>query len=372
MIIGIDARPLSWDSEGGISTVCNNLISQVVSNSRNHEVIVFSNKPVPIARNIDFKVHILHGGVMEYSLKKLPKALRLYNCEVLLCLSPEIFRKTIPTVLLVYDIYPLMYQQWLSPKFMLHYQYWRHQIPTRMRLASIKKLNGVLAISERTVLDIREHSKGIKIPIRVARPAASSKIGKPWGISKAKDYLYKNYRLDSPFFLYVGGINRQKNIRTLLRAAKGLRGKTGNKTFLVIIGRSNWPTDNINDLANEPGVLHIENVSEYDLGAFYTAARALVHLSFYEGFGLPVIEAMSCGTPVIVSNRGSLPEVCGEAGIIVEPIDIKAIILAMEKMAFDADEYLRRRELSFLRSVQFSWKSMAEETLDMLEEVTSL
>lgn len=371
MIIGIDARPLSWLSEGGISTVCNNLVYEILSHSRNHEVVVFSNKPVLLTRNIDFKVHILSGGVIRYSTHELPKALRLYKCEVLLCLSPEIFRKTIPTVLLVYDIYPLMYQQWLSPRFMLHYQYWRHQVPTRIRLASMKKLNGVLTISERTALDIREHSRGIKIPIRVARPAANLKIGNEWDFSKAQDYLNKHYGLDSPFFLYVGGINRQKNVGTLIQAAQLLRNKTGNRTFLVIIGRPNWPTDNVQDLSNRSGVLHLEYVSEYDLGAFYTAARALVHLSFYEGFGLPVIEAMSCGTPVIVSDRGSLPEVCGEAGIIVDPTDIEAIMSAMEKIAFDIDEYSRRRELSARRSAQFSWRSMAEETLNMLEEVTS-
>jgi alpha-1,3-rhamnosyl/mannosyltransferase len=109
--------------------------------------------------------------------------------------------------------------------------------------------------------------------------------------------------------------------------------------------------------------------SDSDLAALYAGAMVLVYPSLYEGFGLPPLEAMACGTPVIVSNRATLPEVVGDAGEMVEPTDAEGLTTLLQRLADDRAHWQQRAELCRQRASEFSWERCAQETLAVYRKV---
>ncbi|NJB68754.1 alpha-1,3-rhamnosyl/mannosyltransferase [Desulfobaculum xiamenense] len=162
--------------------------------------------------------------------------------------------------------------------------------------------------------------------------------------------------LPEAYFLFVGTGDPRKNVRTAARAA----GVMGLDVPLVCAGWSGWG-------ASTPGVVPLGYVDDDDLALLYAGARALVYPSLYEGFGLPVLEAMACGCPVLVSPCASLPEVAGDAALVMaDPLDAEGLAAMMRQVATDAR---LREELSgkgLARAAKFSWKATADATLGAL------
>lgn len=188
----------------------------------------------------------------------------------------------------------------------------------------------------------------------------------------AKMDALKKYGIPSPFLLYVGTLEPRKNVPAIIRAYKILK-ERGTDRKLVIGGAKGWKYDEIFQMVSALGlgkdVIFTGRIDDSDLPALYGAADIFVYPSFYEGFGLPPLEAMACGCPVVTSNTSSLPEVIGDAGIMVEPGDISG--LAERIGAAIADENLRK-EMSrkgIERAKLFSWEKMAKETLDVYENM---
>jgi glycosyltransferase involved in cell wall biosynthesis len=187
----------------------------------------------------------------------------------------------------------------------------------------------------------------------------------------------RKYRLPEQFILYLGGFDRRKNVQGLLQAYKSAGVSPGQKYPLVLAGR--LPTKEsalfpnlrriIAQLELEEAVVPIGWVAEEDKPALYTLASLFVYPSFYEGFGLPVLEAMACGTPVVVSRAASLPEIVGEAGLLVDPQGVTQIGRAIVSVL--SDETLRRelREKGLAQARRFSWQKTAQQTLAAYREV---
>jgi len=195
------------------------------------------------------------------------------------------------------------------------------------------------------------------------------------------------YGLPGDYLLYVGTLQPRKNLVRLIEAwarvigdwrleigdcqIENRKSKIGNWT-LVIAGKRGWLYEEIFATARKLGlegqVLFPGYVPEEDLPALLSGATAFVLPSLYEGFGLPVLEAMACGTPVIAANISSLPEVMGDAGLLVDPLDSDALAAAMQRLVQDAAlrEDLRQRGLA--RARLFSWSRCARETLAVLEQ----
>jgi glycosyltransferase involved in cell wall biosynthesis len=174
------------------------------------------------------------------------------------------------------------------------------------------------------------------------------------------------YDLPEKFILYIGNLKPHKNIANLIKAIK----KINQKIILVINGKSN---ESLNKIIMEN---HVENkikfigyVNDDDLPALYNLAELFIYPSLYEGFGLPPLEAMACGCPVITSNTSSLPEVVGDAGIMVNPYHVEEIARAIDLVL--SNENLRREmiEKGLKQAQKFSWRKTAEETLKVYEEV---
>ena len=177
--------------------------------------------------------------------------------------------------------------------------------------------------------------------------------------------------LEKKIVLHIGAENPRKNIPTLIKAFYKLRKKANYKTILVRVGETRKSTQRLIAAYNlEDSVLQFGLISEHELPYIYNAADILVFPSIYEGFGLPPIEAMASGCPVIAGNGTSLPEVVGDAGILCDPLDVDALADEMEKLL--ENEELRRSlcQKGLRRVSRFSWERVAEETIKIYEEST--
>jgi glycosyltransferase involved in cell wall biosynthesis len=223
----------------------------------------------------------------------------------------------------------------------------------------------IISISHHTKYDMLKHFKIPEDKIKVIHLAANE-CYKPL----KEDEIYKineKYSLNHPYILYVGGLEPKKNIPTLLKAFYKLKKHDVNHK-LVITGEKRWNYksifETIDKLNLQKEVIFTGYIPDEDLPALYNAADLFVYPSLYEGFGLPPLEAMACGTPVITSNTSSLPEVVGDAGIMVNPYDIDELTNKMYKVLTNEGltEELSKKGLE--RAKLFSWKKCAEETLN--------
>ncbi|MDP2947313.1 MAG: glycosyltransferase family 1 protein, partial [Nanoarchaeota archaeon] len=189
-----------------------------------------------------------------------------------------------------------------------------------------------------------------------------------------KNYLKEKFNLEK-YILYVGALNPRKNIIGLLRAYGKLDIKLRERYNLVLVGIprdvhfSEEINKNIEDLKISNQVKRFEKITNNDLPKIYSSAKLFVYPSFFEGFGLPVLESLSCEVPVIVSNTSSLPETVGSAGVLVNPGNIEEMKLAMEKMLLDDRFYQGFKSKCLEQSNKFKWQKTAEETLAVYEEV---
>jgi len=236
--------------------------------------------------------------------------------------------------------------------------------------SSLKKADRIIAVSENTKKDILKYFPSINenkiVVIYEGTRFDDSKIYK-----YSTDVLLK-YNIKDPYILYVGTIEPRKNIVNIIRAFKTIVAKNPN-IKLVIVGKKGWLYDEIfNEVRNlslENNIIFTGYVSDEDLPAFYKNAILFIYPSKYEGFGLPPLEAMSFGCPVITSNISSLPEVVGDAGILVNPGSVEEISDAMNSILLNNDLRNDLSERSLKRAKMFSWDITAKATLKVYEDV---
>jgi glycosyltransferase involved in cell wall biosynthesis len=192
--------------------------------------------------------------------------------------------------------------------------------------------------------------------------------------SSATAAVRAKYGLPQGYILYVGTIQPRKNIDTLIEAYHRLNQVRNGMPKLVIVGRKGWLYDKLFARIAELGlvdeVIFTGFVPDEELPHIYDGARLFTYLSFFEGFGLPPLEAMACGIPVVTSDTTSLPEVAGDAGISVPPADVDKVAAAIAKLLDDPvyAELLGQRGRE--RAQLFSWEAAARETLEIYRKVT--
>lgn len=175
------------------------------------------------------------------------------------------------------------------------------------------------------------------------------------------------------YILVVGTLEPRKNLITSLRAYASLPISLRSRFPLVVAGMNGWLNESFESemvaLVNKGQVRMLGFVPDGSLNALYSGARTLLYPSLYEGFGLPPLEAMACGIPVITSNRASLPEVVGDAGIQVEALDVDALRMALQEVLEDKELCERLGRLGVQRAATFTWRRTAVETLDVFNRV---
>jgi glycosyltransferase involved in cell wall biosynthesis len=188
----------------------------------------------------------------------------------------------------------------------------------------------------------------------------------------------QTYGIEGEYMLSVGAIQPRKNLGRLVAAYSHLRGAKpeGKLPKLVLVGKCAWLYDEtlhaIKELELSDSIILTGYVPGSDLPALYSGALCFIYPSYFEGFGLPPLEAMQCGVPVIVGNRTSLPEVVGDAGVLVDPFDVNALAAAIEKVESDSN---LRAELSvqgLARAKLFKWRETARQTLAVYQKAAGL
>jgi Glycosyltransferase len=281
--------------------------------------------------------------------------------------APPLFTRT-PTIATIHDVIPL-------------------RLPAYQPNARVKaymKLIARAAHHTSLIITVSQHAKqdmidALKLPaekIRVIYEAAGEEY-RPVTDPAILAQTRARYGLGERYIFYLGGLDQRKNIPQLIHAFARLQAQNGDPTLKLLIAGN--PDKQKGPLFPDPrpvaanlgmtGQIVYRFVEEEDKPALYSGASLFVFPSLYEGFGLDPLEAMSCGAPVVCSNRTSLPEVVGDAALSVDPDDIKALVAAMHTVLNDP---AKRRELS-ARSLQqaqhFSWQKTAQETLAVYEEV---
>jgi glycosyltransferase involved in cell wall biosynthesis len=270
------------------------------------------------------------------------------------------------TVLTVHDV---LYERF--PEYFTKWDYYRHRIGVRW---SCRRADQVITVSQSSKRDLVElyglHPTSISViyegPDACYRPLAPD---------EARKRLRERYGIEEDFVLYVGAIQPRKNIPRLLSAFARVKCEQKLPHKLVIVGPKAWLAENtFLSLEGNPAkkdIVVTGYVPREDLPCFYNAATVFVYVSMCEGFGLPVVEAMACGTPTITSLGSSLEEIAGKAAVLVDPKDEEAIANAINKVLCDSDLQARLRKLGMARSKEFSCSKMALETQEIYRRLIS-
>ena len=248
---------------------------------------------------------------------------------------------------------------------------------TQLRLTvrhSARRASKILTLSEHTRRDVIE-SYGVEPANVTAIPLAAPAHFGPVDDDKELQRVRHNYGIDGDYILTVGSIQPRKNLVRLIKAYAELRAAHSSNDYpkLVIVGRCGWLYDEtfraLEETNVKESVILTGYVPESDLPALYSGAICFIYPSYFEGFGLPPLEAMKCGAPVIVGNATSLPEVVGDAALQVDPFDVSAIARAMDQLITDSDLRRQLRVKGEARAKLFDWKDTAERTLAVYEQV---
>lgn len=369
MKIAIDATVLP-EKMGGAGIYVLNLIKVLSKIDRKNKYFIFIEK-----RNIKkFKLgdnfHLIGIKSMPRSLRLLweqivfPFLLRRYKIEVLH--SP---RYTIPLLRFAWKSV-VTFHDLLFLLFPKKHNVLKRFFYGRMLPIAAKKAERIIAVSSATKKDI---AKLLNIPsekIEVINLGIDSSYH-PIEKKELQDFRRKEEIFGS-FILYVGTLKKRKNVLNIIKAYKKIKEKKI-KEKLVIVGNKSGEYQNIyktvKNLGLKKDVFFTGYVDEKLLPFYYNSASLFIYPSLYEGFGLPVLEAMASGTPVITSNVSSLPEVAGDAALLVNPHDVEEMAEMMQKVLNNEELQEKMREKGLKRAKLFSWERCARETLNLYKEI---
>jgi glycosyltransferase involved in cell wall biosynthesis len=230
----------------------------------------------------------------------------------------------------------------------------------------------LIADSSATKQDLIERYGTEPDKITVVYPGYDQTTFQPVRDRGAIEAVKARYDIAGDYILFIGTLQPRKNLTCLIKAFSNLQSPISN-IQLVIAGKKGWLYKDIfqqvEKLGLEGRVVFTDYVPDGDLPAILSGARLFVFPSLYEGFGLPVLEAMACGTPVVCSNVSSLPEVAGDAAVLVDPLDVEGLATTMERVLGDEELRAKLIECGFAQARKFPWERCARETLSVLESV---
>lgn len=363
MRIGIDCR-LPYYQMGGISQYVLHLLPALAEIDQTNQYVVFQSRKdgrshTPAAPNFS-RSNLwtpCHHRIERWALtaELLPKQLDLFH-------SPDF----IPPhhggkrhVVTVHDLNFIFYPQFLTAESL---RYYAGQIEW-----AIQKADHISVDSHATRQDLIDQLHAPPAKISTVHLAVNPLYQQTFSENEI-DKTLKKHRLPKGFILAVGTLEPRKNYPTLIKAYAALRQETAVDVPLVIVGGKGWIYEEvfatIDALALRKHVYHLSGVFDEQLAHLYHAAGVLVTPSYYEGFGLPALEAMTCGCPVIVSQRGSLPEIVGEKGVMVNnPDDIARWAETIEKVLTDSTQRQEMIRDGTAQAQTFSWQKAAQQTL---------
>jgi len=239
--------------------------------------------------------------------------------------------------------------------------------------ASILKSDRIITVSEYTKRDIMKYFSINPSKISVVHLGADT-IFKPSEDSDEKKEILNKYRISKKYLLFVGDFKFRKNIAKLIQTFEKIKRHFDEYQFLIVGKKTGFYYKEVLEKLNKlpeyikEDIILTEYVPLEDLPYLYSSATLCLYPSLYEGFGLPILEAMACGCPVLTSNISSMPEVAGDAAILVDPYSLEEIMSAIEKVLSDERLRVSLRQKGLERVKHFSWEKAARETLQVYRE----
>lgn len=356
MKIGIDIQ-----STQGKLTGIGHYTKNLLENMKNTPGLEFSHYRHPKETDLNTIERIYWENIL------LPKLFKKDNLDILHLtgFAGPLLTGKARKITTVHDLIGMIYPANLAPISRFYWQCW---LP-----ACVKNSRIIIAVSEHTKRDI---IKLLKVPqdrIRVTYEAANESFHY---IPERQDLrqALKKYGINTRYILNVGTVEPRKNIVTLIKVFAAYLNRANEREMsLVIVGKKGWSYNECmitaERLSIQKHIIFCDYVDMADLPILYNLAEVFIYPSLYEGFGLPVLEAMRCGTPVICSNTSSLPEIASDSAMLVDPLNDLDILNAIDNVLSDNSLKKSLSDKALKRSEQFSWKRTAQETISIYKEV---
>lgn len=368
MLIGIDGNEANVAKKVGISEYAYQLLLQFYKNTEIRFQIYLKDLPrsdMPKERQ-GWK-YIIVGPRKLWTQIGLPLYLFSHFPRPNVFFSPTHYAprfSPIPTAISIMDVSYLKYPQLFAKRDLYQLVSW-----TKYSANAAKR---IFTISEASKNDILRGYKKNENEVVVTYPGIKQEGEKSNMLNKKE--LEEKFAIANDYILFVGTLQPRKNIERLIEAfASVIKEKKQSNINLVIVGKKGWLYQPILEAPKKYGVSgevkFLEFVSDDDLPSLYSNALMFVLPSLYEGFGLPVVEAMKYGTPVITSNVSSLPEAGGDAALYVNPESVEELTQAMEKLLNSPKLREEMVKKGYKHIKKFSWEKAATETLNVLEEI---
>ncbi|MEK7202942.1 MAG: glycosyltransferase family 1 protein [Patescibacteria group bacterium] len=388
MLIGIDIRTLMDARYSGVSEYTFNLIKEILKLDNHNEYRLFYNSfnncpniPEFSAKNVKLVKYNYPNKILNYLFFKFfnyPKIDKELGVDMFF--MPHInfigLSAGIKKLITVHDLSFLRNPEFFSRRK----NFWHNMIGAPNLL---KKFNQIIAVSENTKRDIIELCGIDSEKIKVIYSGISQEyrmIENPNLIETKKlNEVKQKYNLPDKFILYLGTIEPRKNIKGIIKAYNQLRifDKQENRELqdikLIIVGGKGWKSKNIykeqEKSEHKDDIKFLGYINSEDKVYLYNLASVFVYPSFYEGFGFPLLEAMACGTPVVASYSSSLPEVIGNAGLLVDPYDIIDIANGLKQILSNKDLRDKLIKKGLEQANKFKWNKSAMEYLKIFNEM---
>lgn len=373
----------TFGSDSGVSGMSQYAINlfrafAAMNDSHQYEVMVFNDKAhifVPQARQFHalcFETKLRHPVVnLAWHQIALPGLCRKRNYDVLFITAGNRripYTAPCPMVGAVHDLATLH----IKDKYDRIHMFYNHTI----LLSLIRRLARIVTFSECSKRDIVEYTGFAEERVSVIPHGVNHECYFPRDKRQAMENVNRSFNIRSPYVLYVARIEHPgKNHVHLIRAFELLKSRTGIPHSLVLVGSDRERAEEIHRLAAQSAfasdIRFTGFAPESMLPDLYAAADAMAFPSLYEGFGLPIVEAMACGTPVACSNVSSLPEVAGDAAVLFTPTDAEEMAASLERILLQDAFREQLIERGLARSRQFNWATSAKHTLEVFEMAAS-
>jgi glycosyltransferase involved in cell wall biosynthesis len=381
MKIGIEAQRLFRKKKHGMDMVALELIRNLQQIDHENEYFIFV-KPdednTVIKETANFKIVPLEGGSYPmWEQFALTKAAKKYGCQILHCTSNTApVNCTVPLVTTLHDIIYMesSYLKILSGSATPYQKFgnmYRKLVVPRV-VKNSRKIITVSHFEKNRIADFF----GMKGDNRLtAVYNGVSEHFKPVTDAAQLQRVKNKYQLPDNFFFFLGNTDPKKNTGGTLKAFSDFRKQTLADYKLVMLDYDKTELQKILEEIGDPGLIEHIVLTGYvvntDLPAIYCQSKTFLYPSLRESFGIPMLEAMACGVPVITSNTSSMPEVAGDAALIVNPFKPEEITAAMIRLYNDNDCKQKFAQAGFKRAAVFSWKAMAEEVLNIYKEINN-
>jgi len=362
MRIGIDATPI-FLRKGGIGFYTHNLLEYLTRIDTRNEYILFrttqSQPEAPIPFITRPNVRVIYAPKLLQKRRSYQERIDLYHGTNFRLRG----RGRNGNMVTIHDLAFKHYPHFLKRKFGQSLSFWKTK-------RDVHRADRVIAVSQHTAKDVVEFFKIDKERVRVVYHGVEDHF-RPDVPAESILEIKKNYRILTPkYILWVGTLEPRKNLPTLIKAYSELKSIHSEYT-LVLGGGPGWQYQDILNLTLSLGnrIQITGYLPQEDLIPLYAGAALFVYPSLYEGFGMPLLEAMASGVPIVASRTSSIPEVVGEAGVLVDPLSISDVSEAILKLLDNSSLRSSYREKGIQRAKQFTWERAAQETLKIYQEI---